>query len=655
MRRILVLTMLLLLALASVSSATTIVIVNNDGPGEGLNDNTPVAPVGGNPGTTLGQQRLNVFQKAADIWSGLLNSAEPILVNAHMDPQTCTTTSAVLGSTSNGGLWRNFAGAPLGNTWYVMAEANKLAGYDLDFGATYDMNVTFNSNLNGQLSCLNGVGWYYGFDGNEGTNTELLPVILHEMGHGLGFTSSLGASGAEPSAGGIPSPTVFERLMHDNTTNKQWDTMTNAERAASAINANNVVFTGDCTTKHAASVLVGPPTMWVNSGTGLAATYSTGTANFGPPTYSVTGNLVLADDGTAPTSDACTALVNGGAIAGNIAVVDRGTCTFVIKALGAQAAGAIAVVVVNNAAGPAPGLGGFDAAITIPTCSVSQADGAAIKAAMLLGTVNVTLGFNNAAPAKAGADALNHVQIYTPSTFASGSSLSHWDVSAYPNLLMEPAITNSLHNTVDLTFWAFGDLGWHDACTNPVPVAISSFNAFPSNGGVKLQASFYSTLADAKFVNVYRANGRSDDYQMLTTVNAPDNGKFTFVDNSVSSGGTYRYKIGVIEGDNEYFSQTANITLPGAKIELSQNVPNPFNPQTTIRFTLPASDRVALAIYNASGQLVKTLVEGVQPAGSHDFVWDGHDSKGASVSSGVYFYRLTSGKFNETKKMVLLK
>ena len=104
MRRILLLTMLLTLAVASVSNATVITILNNDGPGEGFNDPTPLAPVGGNPGTTLGQQRLFVFQKAADIWAGLLTSSVPIIVRAQFDPQTCTATSAVLGSASNGGL-----------------------------------------------------------------------------------------------------------------------------------------------------------------------------------------------------------------------------------------------------------------------------------------------------------------------------------------------------------------------------------------------------------------------------------------------------------------------------------------------------------------------------------------------------------------------
>jgi hypothetical protein len=651
MRRILVLTMLLMLAVASISNAATIVILNNDGAGEGFNDPTPAAPVGGNPGTTVGAQRLNVFQKAADIWGGLLPSAVTIVIRAQFDPQTCTASSAVLGSASASEIYRNFAGAPIANTWYNVAEANKLAGVDLN-PALYDINATFNSNLNGQASCLGGIGWYLGFDGLEGTNIELLPVVLHEMGHGLGFTANLGSTGVEP--GTPPSPTVFERFIHDNTVNLQWDAMTAAQRAVSALNTNNVVFTGPCTTAHAPYVLSpGTQKMWINSSTvPLNPYYLTGSAAFGPTSYSVTGNLVLADDGAAPNSDGCTPLVNGGAIAGNIAVIDRGTCTFVAKAQAAEAAGATACVIVNNAAGsPAPGLGGAGV-VNIPTVSVTLADGNAIKAAMLGGTVNATLGFDLSQ--LAGADPLNHVQLYTPNPFQSGSSISHWDVSAFPNLLMEPAINNNLSSTVDLTFWVFGDIGWHDVCNSPVPVAISIFNAFPTSGGVKLQAQFYSSLADAKFVNVYRAD-RGEDFRMLTTVNAPEDGKFTYMDNAVVSGGAYRYKIGVIEGDNEYFSAIADIRLPGVKISLAQNVPNPFNPETTIRFSLPSSARVTLSIYSASGALVRTLVDGVQPSGNHDFTWNGTDARGNAVSSGVYFYRLNAGKFNETKKMVLLK
>ena len=72
------------------AGAATITIVNNNGPGVGFNDPTVVAPVGGNPGVTLGQQRLNVFQHAADIWGSILPSSVPILVRAQFAAQTCT-------------------------------------------------------------------------------------------------------------------------------------------------------------------------------------------------------------------------------------------------------------------------------------------------------------------------------------------------------------------------------------------------------------------------------------------------------------------------------------------------------------------------------------------------------------------------------------
>src|SRR5439155_20784010 len=80
---------------APAAEAATITVINNDGPGEGFNDPTPVAPVGGNPGTTLGQQRLIAFQRAADIWAGLISSAVTIRVGATFDPLPCNATAAV--------------------------------------------------------------------------------------------------------------------------------------------------------------------------------------------------------------------------------------------------------------------------------------------------------------------------------------------------------------------------------------------------------------------------------------------------------------------------------------------------------------------------------------------------------------------------------
>ncbi|MFA6107141.1 MAG: FlgD immunoglobulin-like domain containing protein [Candidatus Latescibacterota bacterium] len=98
----------------------------------------------------------------------------------------------------------------------------------------------------------------------------------------------------------------------------------------------------------------------------------------------------------------------------------------------------------------------------------------------------------------------------------------------------------------------------------------------------------------------------------------------------------------------------ADPVLPGTPI-LAQNYPNPFNPQTTIAYQLPRAGPVRLTLYNAAGQRVKTLVDQVQPAGSHCVSWDGTGDGGRELGSGVYFCRLTVGPFQQTRRLVLLK
>ncbi|UCG53025.1 MAG: choice-of-anchor D domain-containing protein [Candidatus Latescibacterota bacterium] len=88
---------------------------------------------------------------------------------------------------------------------------------------------------------------------------------------------------------------------------------------------------------------------------------------------------------------------------------------------------------------------------------------------------------------------------------------------------------------------------------------------------------------------------------------------------------------------------------------LYQNHPNPFNPSTTISFTLPERGKTRLSVYNIEGSLVATLVDGTLGEGFKQVTWDGKDSHGNQVSTGVYFYRLTSGKRALTRKMVFLK
>ncbi len=131
----------------------------------------------------------------------------------------------------------------------------------------------------------------------------------------------------------------------------------------------------------------------VNSPGGVAGSYNAIQAGFGPGLpinpASISGNLVIVDDGTANPSEGCNPLINAAAVNGNIAVIDRGNCTFVVKVKEAQNAGAIACVVCNNVAGGPITMSGTDASITIPSVMISQADCAAIRAA--IPTVNVTM------------------------------------------------------------------------------------------------------------------------------------------------------------------------------------------------------------------------------------------------------------------------
>ncbi len=223
-----------------IPSASTVTIVNNDGAGEGFNDATAVASEGGNSGT-LGQQRLNLFNFAAGIWGGFLDSNVSIQVRSQFDPLTCTPTSAVLGSAGATTVHGNFANHQFFNTYYHQALANKQSGVDQN-AAEPDINATFNSNVNGSAGCLGGQRFYLGLNNTTPANTtNLLVVLLHEMGHGLGFsTFANGSTGA--LIGGLPD--VYTTFMFDRTQNMYWNAMTDAQRQASAIDTNDVLWDG---------------------------------------------------------------------------------------------------------------------------------------------------------------------------------------------------------------------------------------------------------------------------------------------------------------------------------------------------------------------------------------------------------------------------
>jgi PKD repeat protein len=132
----------------------------------------------------------------------------------------------------------------------------------------------------------------------------------------------------------------------------------------------------------------------VNSPAEIAGGYSTAFAQFGPllNEIPITADLVLLEDGIDPVNDACESAVNAATLAGKIALLDRGDCTFIFKVKTAQDAGAIAVVVVNNIDGAPTTMGGVDGTITIPSVMITKTDGDIFKAALANGeTINITL------------------------------------------------------------------------------------------------------------------------------------------------------------------------------------------------------------------------------------------------------------------------
>ncbi|WP_137939098.1 PA domain-containing protein [Chitinivorax sp. B] len=446
------------------SAAAQIIIVNADGPGEGFNDPTPVAPIGGNAGTTLGQQRLNAFQAAADLWGKKLNSSVPIRIQSNFDPLECDKDSATLGSAGPLEVGADFPGAPKRNTWYHGALVNKLLGQD-DFDGQPVIRARFNSNL-GQENCLAGGGFYLGLDGNHDKLTDLVGVLLHEFGHGLGFSNLTNGQTGKQLNG---KPSAWDHLLLDTSNNKRWSNMTTSERVASGTNARKLVWTGSNVTREASKVLSkGVPELRVTSPSLISGNYLAGPADFGPKltAQGLAGTVAGFADQADGKGLACDAISSGNAalLIGKIALIDRGNCNFTTKVKNAQVAGAVGVIVVDNTPGsPPPGLVGSDETVTIPSIRITQQDGDKLKSSLNSGrTLRVTLGLNT--KQYAGADLVGRVQMYTPNPYQPGSSVSHFDTLASPNLLMEPHNTDEVKRSVDspqdLTYPLLRDIGW---------------------------------------------------------------------------------------------------------------------------------------------------------------------------------------------------
>jgi hypothetical protein len=447
--------------------SSTITIQNNDGAGEGFNDPTATAAEGGNTGATRGQQRLNVFNFAAGIWAAFLDSTVTITVRSNFDPLTpCGPGGGVLGSAGPINVNRDFANRPFANTWYVAAVANKIAGSDL-VPANPELSATFNSSID--TGCLGaGSRFYYGLDNSTPANrVNLLVVVLHEIGHGLGFLSL-----ANESTGALLDgrPDAWTRLMFDRTSGpsgRTWFEMTDAQRAASAINTNNLLWDG---------------------------------AN-----------------------------------------------------------------------------------------------------------VRIASGFLTAAREAV----TGRVELYTPSPLQPGSSVSHWNTTASPNLLMEPSINTGLPLTLDLTRQLMRDIGWfRDADNNVVADVIS--NVQPSGGtlapGANTTITWSNPTGFSRNVSIELSTDGGTSFPTIIASDVVNTGSRAWTVPNIS---TTQARIRVREHDF-----VAPVGMSAANINIGSNTAPTFTPAPALSRQQGSPAGAAVTVGTVSdaqtpaGSLVVTQIAG---------------------------------------------
>ena len=185
--------------------------------------------------------------------------------------------------------------------------------------------------------------------------------------------------------------------------------------------------------------------------------------------------------------------------------------------------------------------------------------------------------------------------------------------------------------------------GWHVACRE---------------GAVALSWELSAPVPCDRFT-IWRRDCRAVDapWTALSVAVEADGLAYGAIDVSCEPGATYVYRVNIVEdGATRALFETGAVTAPALALALRQNHPNPFNPSTTISFTLPRESEATVEIFDGAGRLVARLLDGERlPAGAHEAAWDGRDLTGRTCAAGVYFCRLSAGKETRARKMVLAR
>lgn len=224
----------------------------------------------------------------------------------------------------------------------------------------------------------------------------------------------------------------------------------------------------------------------------------------------------------------------------------------------------------------------------------------------------------------------------------TGGAIVHYDGAAWS--IMESGTTKGLNHVIGTP-------------AAPIATLLQSFSVEPRASEVVVRWSlsecdegtaFRVTRLDAAGAALPAVDGRP----LLER----DGLSFEYVDRGVEPGATYAYRVEYSSGgDWRFLFETEAVAIPGAPFALRPGYPNPFNPSTTIEFTLAGSGPATLRVFDVSGKLVRNLLNADVPAGHHSVRWDGLDDRGRPVASGTYFGRLEAGKASASIKLLLVR
>lgn len=429
--------------------------------GDALSDPTPAEPAGGNPGTTLGEQRKLALEYAAKVWGDRLDSTVPITVGVVFEPLPCSGSASVLGAAATTALFSGISsGGANPSFYYPSALANKLAGRDLD-PSEPEIRMQLNSDLDAACKAGTG-GFYYGFDGNGTAGVDFAETVLHELAHGLGL-----ASFADPETGELFATDAvdpYTALVRDLDFDQLWPALTDVQRANSASELRRVAWDGPRARSATAEQFAkGVPSLRLEPAVaGFSGVVSDSSFGQNSALHPVAGRVVTA------SNQGCGSLAADG-VDGAVALLAPTRCAAAFAARNAKDAGAIGALIVSSGSpfsAPVQPLEADATGIALPVIALSNADAELIADAAASGNLRASLG--GASDQLLGGDAMQRPLLFASQPVSASSSISHLDPSIRPQQLMEPITGPVPTHDVSFTLALLADLGWSLTCGNGV-------------------------------------------------------------------------------------------------------------------------------------------------------------------------------------------